>query len=298
MSLKEEMLNYARQAGGSFRTREHRERTVLAFCRFLREQNIQTRHIREIRVRQVQAYTSLMKARDLEMRTMQNSLSALRVVLTAAGRGPFAQHWELSNEALGISGASRDGTHQPVSEELYLQVRARVLRDDPTGGIAAVLALQWTFGLRALEALCAEQDTLRRWTREIAKGKIEVIKGTKGGRPRSETVLDTGLAHAAVQEALGVLQRTGVAYLVIGRSKTLKSAYDRYHRCLRKNGLRAEFSSHGLRYAWVRAAMRQYHERGFSDREARTAVAQDLGHGDGRGRYVEQVYYGHGQPKK
>jgi ammonia channel protein AmtB len=35
-----------------------------------------------------------------------------------------------------------------------------------------------------------------------------------------------------------------------------------------------------------------YQEQGFSSREVRAAVAQDLGHGDGRGRYVAQVYYG------
>ncbi|EJN8733548.1 DNA-binding protein, partial [Salmonella enterica] len=45
-----------------------------------------------------------------------------------------------------------------------------------------------------------------------------------------------------------------------------------------------------LRYAWTQDAIRHYLEQGFSDREALALTAMDLGHGDGRGRYVVQVY--------
>ena len=293
MSLQEEMRSCARKAGGALRTREHRERIVREFCRYLRQQNIQTRHVRDIKVRQIQAYVGSMNERELTLRTMQNSLAALRTVLTVAGRAAFAEHRNLSNAVLGISGSSRDGTHKPVDEDLYLQVRESILKDDPTGGIAAVMGLQWVFGLRSLEALCAQGDTLRRWEKEIRRGKIEVVKGTKGGRPRNVTAVNPQIAQVALREAMGVLQATSQDYLVIGKSHTLKSGYDRYHRCLRKYGLRGPSSSHGLRYAWALRAMLYYREeRGFSDREALAAVAQDLGHGDGRGRYVAQVYYG------
>ena len=293
MSLQEEMLSCARKAGGALRTREHRERIVREFCCYLRQQNIQTRHVRDIKVRQIQAYVGSMNERELTLRTMQNSLAAVRTVLTAAGRDAFAEHRDLSNAALGISGASRDGTHAPVTEDFYLQVRESILKYDPTGGIAAVMGLQRVFGLRSLEALCAQGDTLRRWEKEIRRGKIEVIKGTKGGRPRNVTVVNPKIAQIALREAMDVLQATDQDYLVIGKSHTLKSGYDRYHRCLRKYGLRGPSSSHGLRYAWAHQAILYYREeRGFSGREALAAVAQDLGHGDGRGRYVAQVYYG------
>lgn len=291
MSLQEEMLRYAKQAGGSLRTREHRERTARGFCRFLRDQNIQTRHVREIRSRQIQAYVSSMQQKDLNLRTMQNSLAALRTVLTAAGRERFAQLPELSNRALGLAGASRDGTHAPVDEALFRKVREGVSGDDRTGGIAAVLDLQWVFGLRALEALCVQRDTLKRWALEVPRGKIEIIKGTKGGRPRLQTVLAPDLALATMEEAQQVMKLTGEKYLVIGQSRTLKSAYDRYQHCVRKHGLRGKLSCHALRYSWTAQAVAQYGEEGFSDREALQKVSQDLGHGDGRGRYVKQVYY-------
>ncbi len=275
------------------RTKEHRERVVRDFCRFLRQENIQTRHLQDLKIRQIKAYLEHLRGKELELRTMQNSMSALRTVLTVAGRKPFAEHPDLSNRALGIGGASRNGTHRPAGQELYRQAQEGLLRDDPSGGLAAVLALQWTFGLRSLEGLRAGRDTLKRWLQELRRGKIEVVLGTKGGRPRFVTILDIGAARLATRGALDVLQGTGEEYLVIGRQRTLKSAYYRYHRYLIKHGLRGEFSSHAVRYAWAQDALHHYRESDFSDREALAAVAQDLGHGDGRGRYVKQVYYQH-----
>lgn len=36
--------------------------------------------------------------------------------------------------------------------------------------------------------------------------------------------------------------------------------------------------------------MQAYRNEGYSEREARVATSLDLGHGDGRGRYVASVY--------
>ncbi|EGQ63891.1 DNA-binding prophage protein, partial [Acidithiobacillus sp. GGI-221] len=233
------------------------------------------------------------RERELKQRTLQNTMAALRTVLTAAVRGPFAEHRDLSNAALGLSGASRDGTHKAVGDADYQQALEQVLRMDASGGIAAVMALQRRLGLRALEALCPRKDTLSRWEREILEGEaIHVIEGTKGGRPRRQTIIDPASALAAVREALQVLSQNQVTYLVNGKTGTLKSAYDRYHRSVRKAGLKGSKASHGLRYAWVREAVPFYRAQGYSEREASVRVAQDLGHGDGRGRYVRQVYYG------
>jgi len=53
---------------------------------------------------------------------------------------------------------------------------------------------------------------------------------------------------------------------------------------------RAGIQSHGARYAFAAERMQAYRDEGFSEREARTATSLDLGHGDGRGRYVASVY--------
>jgi len=296
MSLQEEMLRIARNAGGALRTREHRERVVKAFCRYLRQQNIQTRHIEDIKVRQIKGYIDVLGQRNLGPRTRQNTMAALRTILTSAGRGPFASHRDLSNAALGLSGASRDGTHEALDDADYAAARKKVLQLDPSGGVAAVMALQRQLGLRALEALRPRADTLIRWEQEVLKESvIHVIEGTKGGRPRKQHVINEESALESIRHAQQVLNQNQTNYLINGNSGTLKSAYDRYHRMLRKVGLKGTKASHALRYAWANQAMTFYRESGYGLREALVLVAQDLGHGDGRGRYVAQVYYGRGQ---
>lgn len=70
----------------------------------------------------------------------------------------------------------------------------------------------------------------------------------------------------------------------------LKTAMDHWHRQAAKVGLTGEFSPHSLRYAWAQDAIRHYLAQGFSEKESLALTATDLGHGDGRGRWVKQVY--------
>lgn len=55
-------------------------------------------------------------------------------------------------------------------------------------------------------------------------------------------------------------------------------------------GLTGAYSPHLLRYAWAQDAIRHYLSQGFSKKEAPAMTTMGLGHGDGRGRYVAQVY--------
>ncbi len=70
----------------------------------------------------------------------------------------------------------------------------------------------------------------------------------------------------------------------------LKSAMDYWHNQATRIGLTGAYSPHSLRYAWAQDAIRHYLAQEFSRKEALAMVAMDLGHGDGRGRYVAQVY--------
>lgn len=58
----------------------------------------------------------------------------------------------------------------------------------------------------------------------------------------------------------------------------------------RNTGLTGKYSPHSLRYAWAVNAMDYHKNNGMNDDEAKVMVSMDLGHGDGRGRYVERVY--------
>lgn len=71
------------------------------------------------------------------------------------------------------------------------------------------------------------------------------------------------------------------------RETRLKS--DLFNKAI-KVGLKGEFSPHSLRYAWAQDAIRHYLAQGFSEKESLALTATDLGHGDGRGRWVKQVY--------
>lgn len=70
----------------------------------------------------------------------------------------------------------------------------------------------------------------------------------------------------------------------------LKSAMKYWHSQALYIGLTGAYSPHSLRYAWAQEAICHYLAQGFSEKEALALTAMDLGHGDGRGRYVAQVY--------
>ena len=48
--------------------------------------------------------------------------------------------------------------------------------------------------------------------------------------------------------------------------------------------------AHALRYAYACEMLVLYTKEGFSQAEAEAQTSIDLGHGDGRGRYVRKVY--------
>ena len=71
---------------------------------------------------------------------------------------------------------------------------------------------------------------------------------------------------------------------------SLQKAMNYWRGALAEAGLTGNYAPHSLRYAWAQDAIRHYLAQGFSDKEALALTSMDLGHGDGRGRYVVQVY--------
>ena len=101
------------------------------------------------------------------------------------------EHPRLTNKALGVSGASRNGTRRAITPEHYQQVMEKARTQD--AGLAAVLEIARLMGLRSQEAVQSSQS-LKTWLKAISRGetRLKVVFGTKGGRPRYTTVLDTG----------------------------------------------------------------------------------------------------------
>ncbi len=98
------------KAGGSFKTVDDRIHIVQRFSRHLRSLNIQNQRVEQIKVRHIACYIQARLAQEIGKRTLQNEMAALRGVLQQAGRKQVAEHQRLTNKALGLSGASRNGT--------------------------------------------------------------------------------------------------------------------------------------------------------------------------------------------
>ena len=127
------------------------------------------------------------------------------------------------------------------------------------------------------------RDRLVVWERQLSDGQtaIEVVIGTKGGRPRLTHLVDPARALNAVHEALVVLRTEGR----LAQGTTLKQAATWYRNAMHRLGVQG----HALRYAWARERMAAYLADGIAMNEALARTSMDLGHGDGRARWVKMV---------
>lgn len=253
------------------------------FCeRLVLAQNVQIRRVEQLKTRHVEEYIRERLAQGITKRSLQNEMAAVRCILKQAGRDRLAQSERLNNRSLGLSGASRNGTKLAITPEHYRDVLETARVKDP--GMAAALELSRLMELRSQEAVQSVQS-LKTWRQALDHGdtRLTVVFGTKGGRPRETIILDAG----AVRKALAVAEDR------LGRlidKPDLKSAMKYWHSQAARLGLTGAYSPHSLRYAWAQDAIRHYLAQGFCEKEALAMTAMDLGHGDGRGRYVAQVY--------
>ncbi|EAO4574277.1 DNA-binding protein [Salmonella enterica] len=285
--LAREMKRLAQQAGGSHKTVHDRIRLAQRFCeRLVLAQNVQIRRVEQLKARHIEGYVRERLAQGITKRSLQNEMAAVRCILKQAGRAKLAGGDRISNRSLGLSGASRSGTKRAITPEHYLHVLETARARDP--GLAAALELARLMGLRSQEAVQSAQS-LRTWKQALERGerRLTVVFGTKGGRPRETVILDAGAVRKALDNALAVTEDRHGRLI---DKPDLKSAMKYWHSQASRIGLTGAYSPHSLRYAWAQDAICHYLAQGFSEREALALTAMDLGHGDGRGRYVAQVY--------
>lgn len=282
-TLKEQLLNAAFDAGGSFKTRDGRQIMIARFHDFLRTNNIQIRTIEQIKGKYIEAYVNSRIKIGIGKRTLQNEVTALRCTLRTAGRNKLAE--QIDNNALGISGASRDGTKSAISETRFSTLRSAALAID--AGVCACIDLQRALGLRAEESV-KSCKSLASWKKQLESGKpVHVIFGTKGGRPRLVHPVNRQRAIEAVKAAQ---QLAASQNGVLINQPNEKSAMNRYKNVMSKAGFKDKESGHALRYAFTHDQVEAYITLGYSKSEALALTSADLGHGDGRGRYIAQVY--------
>jgi hypothetical protein len=287
-SLTADLCRAARSARGkqAHHTRKGREQSLARFAIFIWKEGFQVHTASHLKEKHVEAWAADMLARGRTKRTIANNMAHIRTALEGIKRRPFAD--KMSNAALGAGGASRAGTKRPMVREALEAYLAIVAALDP--GVAMVLELQAEFGLRAEEGVRSVKslaDWQRALVNPVADGFVSVIHGTKGGKTRRSPPLDRQRAAGFVARALELCRQHGGRLV---RKPDLKRAMDRYHYVVRKAGMTGENAPHSLRYAYTVEHLRRMKAAGVSRREAAAGVSTWLGHGDGRGTWVEQVY--------
>lgn len=281
-----------KKSGGSTLTRKGRTHHINHFFDTLnRTLNIQIKSFSDVKEKHIRSYVEHCKAQGTSDRTLQNRLAGLRSGLRAHSREKFAD--QVTNAKLGVAGASRDGTHQLPDKEKLVERLAAL--PEPHRILAC---LQIAIGLRAREAIqCAR--SLPTWAREIERGgPLTVVHGTKGGRLR-QVSLDPARIEAirgAVGAAIRHLDQSQKSEILA--SKSLEGAARDYQRKLQAVGFVGAEASHSLRYGFAKDQFDFHLQATGGDRaEALARLSLDLGHGDGRGRYVRQVYLSGGAPE-
>lgn len=273
--LRDRLERASTRAGGGRATREERRKTVDKFVKWCMNEN---RQIRQIRNKDFRDYMqSRIDARKAPG-TLQKEASHLRAV---------SKKITLTNQELKLPHRDRTGKKSPISGEEFDR-RVEKLKDP---GVRAGAKIQDACGLRMREVV-EIGPSLPRIERDLEKGKNPLITlGTKGGRSRRIDPPDRERALAAVREAREVAHSHRSGQLIEGRGGDLESAAKKYDNHMRRQGgFTGVNSSHSMRYAHARELRDHYLAEGMNEREARAAVALDLGHGSGRGRYVASVY--------
>ncbi|MDC9606430.1 integrase domain-containing protein [Xenorhabdus griffiniae] len=287
--FRKEFITHARKGRGSFATVSDRERIARQFLHFLKDKGIRLRQMDSLKAKYIERYMAERKANKISHRTLQNEMSALRTILRQAGKLKLAapDNPRLSNRALGIAGTSRTGTKTALTSAEFQAVFQQVEQKDRR--VAAVMQLAYVLGLRTKEAVEAYKS-LATWKKALENGhtSVRVVFGTKGGRPRQTVILD----RAALQHAIAYAEREQArrSGKLIDKP-TITQAIDRYRYIVRSSGLTGKNAPHSMRYHFAQQSGEHYIAQGFNEREALALVSMDLGHGDGRGRYIRQVYY-------
>lgn len=285
--IRQKIDQIVRVAGGSTLSKNARSASLRAFFSSCKnELNIQMKGFEGLKIQHAQAYVDHLKKKGVGVRTIQNNLVHIRAGLKQAGREHFAKN-VITNATLGASGSSRSGTHRPISDEKFTEVKAALLASGQQGA-AAALTLQRELGLRMREAISCVKS-LPAWEKALAaRRSVDVLHGTKGGRSRTTGAVIPARALEAVKNAREAAKQGGGMLM---QSKSLEGACRAYQRALGGLGMVGELASHSLRCAYAKDRFAQHFEANGGDRrEALAATSLDLGHGDGRGIYVAQVY--------
>lgn len=281
-SIEAKFMAAALYKGAGTLTKQKMRTTFRAFAAHAKERRYGPVDPSTITEKQLGNYVASRIEAGITARTIQNEMSHLRRALRGAGRAELAD--AVTNAKLGVPKGTRIGKGRVVDERLLAQVLANAQTDT-----RAWIQLERYLGLRR-EEMIESHKSLKQWEKALARGQsfITVRHGAKNGRIR-DTFLPPQFrerALAAVRAALEVMTKR--QYLV--NSPNDKAAKQQVHGRFAALGLEGEDSGHSLRRAFCRDNYEYYLGEGHIAKEALAMCSRDLGHGEGRGRWIWNNY--------
>jgi len=245
-------------------------------CRFVKwcqQEYDGIRYLRDIRPPMVQAYVLQLCDRELSGGYLGKVVAALRkldVALRVKGwRDPDASLW------LPEGGGWHSDAHP---ERAYTPEQARQLlvalteARDPQ--VPMVAQLQIVAGLRIAEASMLRGEDI-----DVEHGQLHLVKATKGGRARTVTVA------AKHRDFLQVLKTRAArhwdGHVFQGRGERGRALSRRVRAAVTAAAKRVgvpDCGTHGFRKLYAQQRYAEALDAGQSDRAAREAVSQELGH--------------------
>lgn len=287
--FRKNFITHARSVSGGYATKADRMRIAKYFLNYLRDNGIKLRQADSIKTRHFSGYLLSRKEKGISDRTICNERAALRGIFGSLGKLTLADPDNplLSNKTLGLESSSRNGKKSPLAAEEFRRAFIEVEKKDK--GVAATMLLACTLGLRTKEAVesCKSIST---WKKALETGQhsVRVVFGSKGGRPRDTVILDREALKYAISYAEKVIGENNGKLI---DKPDIRKAIDKYRYHVRRVGLTGDKAPHSMRYQFSQDARKFYAVKGFTEKEIYALVSMDLGHGDGRGRYVKQVYF-------
>lgn len=234
------------------------------------------------------------RAAVISPRCVQLEASHLRRAIAGAGRDignvrDKQNTW--SSARMGVPEGSRLGMKAAADPAKYEAAKEKMLPD-----VRACIGVIDSIGLRLKEGVMAG-SSLKEWSRELAKSEsrvrgvhLHVVHGTKTGRPRWTLVPPEKVEAVSKAVAVALQSCAGNKSGSVIEADDLKKALKRVSSCLYRQGLVGDNSVHGLRRGFAHEQYKYYRDSGLSEKEALIRLSQDLGHGDGRGRWVWNNY--------
>jgi integrase len=237
----------------------------------------------KISKKQLTQFVQYRIGQGVSKRVVQNQMAHVRRSLHATNRIEFANN-VCSNAALLVPSGTRIGTGKVVDLDALEKAIANAAPDTRA----------WINGMRDLglrqRELVRCGPSLQVWERQLETGQaISIRFGTKGGKPR-EVLIPLEKRQEALSTVRSLIDIAKQQDGHVVRSETLDSACHLVGDRLSAIGLKGENSGHSLRRAFAMDQYNHYMGQGYSIKESLSLVSFDLGHGEGRGRWVFNNY--------